>query len=161
VLNHCRPIPSRRKSLKAITDLRYLLDTAAWTNDVLRPEVIPIRIRRLVDTDETKGLCSVSLLEAAIHQRHGRLLSRTATLQEFFDRALKRDIELLELTPAVAIATNELPREFPGDPFDRTIAATAKVLNLTLITTDPAIRDAQFCKVAYYPFRPERAGSKS
>jgi PIN domain nuclease of toxin-antitoxin system len=36
-------------------------------------------------------------------------------------------VELLELTPVGAAATNALPRDFQGDPFDRTIAATAKV----------------------------------
>jgi PIN domain nuclease of toxin-antitoxin system len=50
-----------------------------------------------------------------------------------------------------------LPQNFPGDPFDRTIAATAAVLGLILITPDPKIRDARFCDVEYYPFRPSRA----
>jgi hypothetical protein len=30
------------------------------------------------------------------------------------------------------------------------------VLNLTLITTDPAIRDADACEVEYYPFKRRR-----
>jgi hypothetical protein len=34
-----------------------------------------------------------------------------------------------------------------------TIIATADVLDLTLITTDPAIRDAGACAVDYYAFR--------
>lgn len=66
---------------------------------------------------------------------------------------------MIELTPAIAARTNELPDDFPGDPFDRTIIATAAVLNLTLITTDPLIRDAGECAVEYYPLQsaiPER-----
>lgn len=134
----------------------YLLDTATWANAVLTPVVLPGRIRDIIDTDEVKGVCSVSLLEVAIHHRHGRLLSQ-GTLADFFDRALTADIELVELTPTVASATNQLPEGFPGDPFDRTIAATARVLNLTLVTADRNIRDAQFCSVEFYPFRPSRA----
>jgi hypothetical protein len=54
------------------------------------------------------------------------------------------------------VKTNELPADFQGDPFDRTIAATAAILHLTLITTDSAIRDARVCEVKYYPFRLSR-----
>ena len=119
------------------------------------PETLPPRIRRLVDTTEGKGLCRVSLLEAAILHRLGRLKFE-GTLPHFFAAALSADVELLDLTPAIAARTNELPEDFPGDPFDRTIIATAAVLNLTLITTDPAIRDAGACPVEYYPFKPSR-----
>jgi predicted nucleic acid-binding protein len=53
----------------------------------------------------------------------------------------------------VAAATNALGAGFQGDPFDRAIAATAIALNLTLITADPAVRDARACADEYYPFR--------
>ena len=138
--------------------MQYLLDTATWVNNVLTPQVLPSRIRRLLDTEEVKGLCGVSLLETAIHHRRGRL-EISGALLEFFDAGLARDVELLDLTPAIAAATNELPATFPGDPFDRTIAATAHVLGLKLITPDAELRDAQFCQVEYYPFRPSRARS--
>ncbi len=135
--------------------MRHLLDTAPWANDALMPQVVPPRIRQLLITAEVKGLCSVSLLECAIHHRRGRL-QLDGTLAEFFRRGLAADIELLELTPEIAAATNALPEYFPADPFDRVIAATAKVMNLTLVTCDRAIRDARFCKVEFYPFKPSR-----
>jgi len=138
--------------------MRYLLDTAPWANSVLMPEVIPARVQKILDSSETKGLCPVSLLECAIHHRRGRL-QLNGTVSEFFGHGLAADIDLLELTPAIASATNDLPESFPGDPFDRVIAATAKVLNLTLITCDSAIRDARFCKVEFYPFKPSRLKS--
>ena len=135
--------------------VRYLLDTAPWANDVLTPEIVPARIKIVLDNLERKGLCSISLLECAILHRRGRLLLNTA-LGDFFKRGLAADIELLDLTPEIAAATNELPENFPGDPFDRVISATAKVMNLTLVTCDKAIRDARFCKVEFYPFTPSR-----
>ena len=135
--------------------MKYLLDTAPWINGVTLPEAIPPRIRRLVDTTERKGLCRISLLEAAILHRLGRLKFEE-TLPHFFAAGLSEDVELLDLTPAIAARTNELPEDFPGDPFDRTIIATAAILDLTLITTDPAIRDAGACAVEYYPFKPSR-----
>lgn len=138
--------------------MKYLLDTAPWVNGVLRPAVLPQRIRRLLSTEEAKGLCTVSLLETAILHRLGRLVIG-GTLTDFFTAGLATDLTLIALTPAVAVKTNDLPAEFPGDPFDRTIVATAAVLGLKLITTDPAIRDAQACAVEFYPFRPSRARS--
>jgi PIN domain nuclease of toxin-antitoxin system len=117
--------------------VNYLLDTAVWANSVTVPEVLPERIRRLRGRAlELKGLSSVSLLECAIHHRRGRLEFQ-GNLRDFFAAGLARDIELIVLTPDIA-------------------AATARVLNLTLITPDPVIRDARFCRVEYYPFRPSR-----
>ena len=136
--------------------MRYLLDTAPWINAVTMPAVFPGHIRRLLESEGPKGLCSISLLEAAILQRLGRL-EMQGTLQEFFATGLSGDLEVVELTPAIAAKTSELPRLFQGDPFDRTIVATAAVLNLTLITADPAIRAAAACAVEYYPFRPSRS----
>ena len=139
--------------------LTYLLDTAPWINGVTLPEVLPQRIRRLLESPEAKGLCSVSLLEAAILYRLGRL-DLAGTLAEFFAAGLSADLQVLELTPTIAVKTNELRPDFPGDPFDRTIVATAAALNLTLITADPAIRDAKMCAVEYYPFKRSRSRTR-
>ena len=136
--------------------MTYLLDTAPWLNGITHPETIPVRIRRLLAANDTKGLCRVSLLETAILHRVGRLRF-AAALTDLFAAGLSADIELLDLTPAIAARTNDLPAGFPGDPFDRTIIATAAVLDLTLVTTDPAIRHAGACRVEYYPFKPIRS----
>jgi len=138
------------------TGLKYLLDTAPWVNGVTLPHILPERVRRLLETGEIKGLCSVSLLETAILYRLGRL-ELQGTLPQFFAAGLSADLQLLELTPAIAAKTNDLSMDFHGDPFDRTIVATAATLNLTLITTDSAIRDAKQCDVEFYPFKPARA----
>ena len=135
--------------------VKYLLDTAPWVNGVTMPRTLPPRIRRLLEDEDTKGLCSVSLLETAILHRLGRL-TLDGSLDDLFAVGLSADIQLLELNAAVAIGTNQLPDRFQGDPFDRTIVATAAALDLTLITSDPAIRDARACAVAYYPFKRRR-----
>jgi PIN domain nuclease of toxin-antitoxin system len=43
------------------------------------------------------------------------------------------------ITPAVAAESAALPDDFPRDPADRVIAATARVLGATLLTRDRAI----------------------
>ena len=120
------------------------------------PLVLPERIREVLKSPEAKGVCSISLLELAILHRLGRV-EFEGTLPQFFAAGLSSDVQVLELTAAIAVKTNELPKDFPGDPFDRTIVATASVLNLTLITADPALRDAEVCAVEFYPFKPSRS----
>lgn len=135
--------------------MTHLLDTATWVNSVTIPAVLPERVRRRLEAPDKKGLASVSLLECAILHRLGRL-ALAGTLVEFYEAGLAEDIRVLELSPAVSVDTNALPPGFQGDPFDRAIVATARCLDLTLITADPAIRDADVCRVEYYPFRPSR-----
>ncbi len=101
------------------------------------------------------GLCSISLLESAILKRLGRMVFK-GTLLDFFAVGLSSNLQLLDLTPAIAAMTNALPADFHGDPFDRTIVATAAALNLTLITADPTIRDAKACATEFYRFKPSR-----
>ena len=139
--------------------LKYLLDTAVWINGVTLPGTLAQRIRRLLQAQEAIGLCSVSLLETAILHRLGRL-QFDSTLADFFSAGLSADLRVLELTAAVAAGTNDLPKNFPGDPFDRTIVATAALSNLTLVTTDAAIRDAGSCAVEYYAFKAKGSPSE-
>ena len=124
-------------------------------NRTLIPEVIPLRIRTML-RDQVCGVCSISYLEAAILHRLHRL--ELGGLWRTFSpwrkgKALCQWI----LTPQIARLTNELPQDFQGDPFDRTIAATARALKPILITADRKIRDADFCEVEYYPFKPARS----
>ena len=136
-------------------EMNYLLDTSVWVNRTLIPEVIPTRIRNLL-RDNVCGVCTVSFLETAILHRLGRL-PLAGTLEDFFTLAHGQDIEAVELTPNIARLTNDLPENFQGDPFDRTITATAHALKLILVTADRRIRDADFCNVEFYPFKPSRA----
>jgi PIN domain nuclease of toxin-antitoxin system len=135
--------------------VKYLLDTSVWLNRTLIPEVIPARIRTLL-RNQVCGVCSISYLETAILHRLGRL-ELDGSLEDFFALAHGQDIEMVELTPKIARLTNDLPEGFQGDPFDRTITATARALNLILVTADRKIRDADFCEVQFYPFKPSRA----
>jgi PIN domain nuclease of toxin-antitoxin system len=43
-------------------------------------------------------------------------------------------IQLLSLTPEIAIESTRLPQPFHKDPADQIIAATARVYNISLVT---------------------------
>jgi PIN domain nuclease of toxin-antitoxin system len=50
-----------------------------------------------------------------------------------------RSVRVINLTPAIALKTMDLPEAFHGDPGDRIIVATAIAENLTLLTHDKAL----------------------
>ncbi len=49
------------------------------------------------------------------------------------------DVQLIELTPQIAIASTKLSGNFHRDPADQIIVATAQVYNLELMTVDEKI----------------------
>jgi PIN domain nuclease of toxin-antitoxin system len=49
-------------------------------------------------------------------------------------------LQLLPLSPAVAVASTRLPGTFHGDPADRFLVAQARHLNIALVTADSKIR---------------------
>lgn len=48
-------------------------------------------------------------------------------------------IQLIDLTPAIAIASTKLPGSFHRDPADQIIVATARAYDLELLTVDDKI----------------------
>ena len=126
--------------------MRYLLDTHVWIWSVLGDRRLGARARRTLAAlppVERVGLASISLKEAAWHLAHGRIEVSGMAWPEWLRQASRAPtLEVLPLTVEVAIASEELSADFPADPADRLIAATARVNRLTLITADRAIRDA-------------------
>jgi len=61
----------------------------------------------------------------------------TITPQSWFARLTALPgMRLADVTPEILIASTQLPGVIPQDPADRIIAATARALDLTLITRD-------------------------
>ena len=126
--------------------MKYLLDTQAWLWSVLNHPRLSRRVRAAlgaVPGQERVGLAAISLKEAAWHLAHGRVVVdegfgpwplwlRTAASSPY--------LEVLPLSVDVAIESEQLGDSFPPDPADRLIAATARVHDLTLITSDRPIQ---------------------
>jgi PIN domain nuclease of toxin-antitoxin system len=51
-------------------------------------------------------------------------------------------VDLLTLSPAVAVKAASLPASFPGDPADRLIVATALIESAALVTRDGRIQQS-------------------
>jgi PIN domain nuclease of toxin-antitoxin system len=126
--------------------VKYLLDTQAWLWSVLDHPRLSRRARTAlsaVPPEEAIGLAAISLKEASWHLARARIV-----VDEAFGpwplwlRAAASSplIRVLPLTVDVAIESEHLGESFPPDPADRLIVATARVHELTLITSDRPIR---------------------
>lgn len=95
------------------------------------------------------GVASISLWEIAMLVAFGRLSPRgtpdawLATLIETSGVVVK------ELTPTVAVLSTQFPGDFPRDPADRLIGATARAEGLPLVTRDERMRASSLLKTIW------------
>ncbi len=121
--------------------LKYLLDTCAWIRLVDSPETLSAVARGVLSDPAVYpvGLATISGWEVARKESLGKL-SLTQSSQEWLrDASSISGIELIELNHRVAWESCHLPEPFHRDPADQIIVATARLSNLTLITTDRKI----------------------
>lgn len=84
---------------------------------------------------------SASFFEIARGIQRGRIES-SVTIQELLP-AIERRFTIVAITARIAAAAAQLPAEFPRDPFDRIIAATAIAYRAALVTADEQIRKSR------------------
>src|SRR5262249_9465741 len=121
-----------------------LRDTHAWLWWLDGTGTLTARERRtldsLADGSERPYLCAISLWEMAllVELERVELRERFETWIEL--AAAPATVALLDVTPALARGLLASPRSFHRDPADRLIVATARALDLPLLTRDDAIR---------------------
>jgi PIN domain nuclease of toxin-antitoxin system len=114
--------------------LKLLLDTHIWLWSLREPERLSPRVRAaLTDASNELWLSPVSAWEALLLNAKGRIRLEQDFPRWFADAAA--NLREAPLTHEIALATRDLPLAH-GDPADRFLAATAKVLGLTLVTAD-------------------------
>jgi PIN domain nuclease of toxin-antitoxin system len=114
--------------------LRILLDTHIWLWLQNDPEKVGKHLRETLRSPQNeRWLSPVSTWEALILQAKGRIRFR----REIDDWVAFNTAPFREapLTHEIAVESQRIPLPH-GDPADRFLAATAKVLNLTLATAD-------------------------
>jgi PIN domain nuclease of toxin-antitoxin system len=113
--------------------LKLLLDTHIWLWSLREPQRLGRRaLHALHDPENELWLSPISLWEALMLARKGRI-SIHGDLASWQTRATARFREA-PLTYEVVLAAHQLALH--SDPADRFLAATAKVLGLTLVTAD-------------------------
>jgi PIN domain nuclease of toxin-antitoxin system len=116
------------------------LDTHCWLWVELGERDRFSRSGRLAfEEAEVRGLLFVSVIsvwELGLLEKRGRVslpMDIRTWVQEIFE---KPGLSLAPLTAEIAIESNNLPGDLHGDPADRILAATARILGATLLTKD-------------------------
>ena len=89
-------------------------------------------------TNGGMAISAISLWELAMLLSRGRIQAYGTV--EASVRLLTEGIVVKPITPEIAAIAAQFPSDFPQDPADRLIAATAKAEGLALVTRDEKLR---------------------
>ena len=113
--------------------MKFLLDTHIWLWGMLEPNRIgPKTLLKLRNSANEVWLSPISIWEALLLNAKGKI-HLSLDLVEWLAESTAGTREA-PLTHEIALVAHQLPLH--GDPADRFLAATAKVLSLTLVTAD-------------------------
>jgi len=93
------------------------------------------------------ALSCVSLYEIARVVHRGRVVLN-GSMEALLDQVRIR-FSIRDLTLPIAVTAAQLPSDFPGDPMDRIITATALAENIPLVTADRRIRLSRAVKTIW------------
>jgi len=114
--------------------VKLLLDTHIWLWSLGEPHRLGRRTRRELESGNNElWLSPVSTWEAFLLNARGRIRLH-GSLAAWLERATA-NLQEAPLTHEIVLAAQQLPLPHP-DPADRFLAATAHVLDLTLVTAD-------------------------
>ncbi len=122
-----------------------LLDTHIWIWWLDDNQQLKQRQKEIIDANKDKGLSLsvISCWELAKLVEYERL-KLACSIDEWMEKALSHvEIQLIELTPKIAIESTKLPGNFHRDPADQIIVATSRLYHIPLLTMDKLILDYQ------------------
>lgn len=123
---------------------RLLLDTCAiiWIamDEPIKPEA-RAALREASRIGDNVGISPISAWELGLLSAKGRLVATQSPTAIFADVLAAPGVRVEALTPSVLMESSFLPGRLHRDPADRILIATARALDLTLVTRDEAILD--------------------
>lgn len=117
-----------------------LLDTHCWLwaqlGLVRRLSQAALKAIQNAESEGGLRVSVISVWELAMLEKRGRL-ALPMDVRTWVEEALsKPGISVAPLTPEIAMESVNLPGELHGDPADRMLVATARMLGATLLTKD-------------------------
>ena len=125
-----------------------LIDTHVWIWWIGRITRLPKAVMDALDRASERPLLSVaSLWELSILVELGQV-ELAPNPDQWLDIAVHpQTVRLAQITHSVARELFRFPKQFPRDPVDRMIIATARALNIPLLTYDKRIRQSGLVKL--------------
>jgi PIN domain nuclease of toxin-antitoxin system len=103
-------------------------------------------IRRSSQADGV-AMSAISLWELAFLVARGRIRSY-GTVESSVNRLIE-GVTIKPITPEIATLAAQFPDDYPRDPADRLIGATARAEGLALVTRDEGIRKSPLLKTIW------------
>lgn len=122
-----------------------LLDThvLVWmVSDSSRLSRNAARELRKAEQNGELAIASITLWELALLYHQGRLRTSGSIESAIREMLEKSRVSVIEVTPEIAALTTTFPEQYPKDPGDRLIGATARAYGMTLVTQDERIRSS-------------------
>lgn len=123
---------------------RLLFDTCVllyMTDDVPLAKTAIAAIDQAAGRDEPASVSPISAWEIGLLSERGRLPMTVTPLRFFQQFVAVGKMRVEALTPEILIESSYLPTPVHRDPADRIIIATARALDLTIVTRDRLILD--------------------
>lgn len=122
---------------------RLLLDTCAvlYTSEGRLADNALSALDLAFDEGEPVRVSAITAWEVGLLASRGRLPTATPPSRYFAEFVGQPGIRLEPATPSILIDSSFLPTPIHGDPADRIIIATARALDLTIVTSDRLILD--------------------
>jgi PIN domain nuclease of toxin-antitoxin system len=120
-----------------------VLDTHAWLwLDAADPRIRKPKVLEAIEGARARGgvlVSAISVWEVALLESKQRIVLHQDCHLWVRTALAAPGVILQPLSPEIAVESTRLPGDFHGDPADRILVATSRVLNAPLVTADRQI----------------------
>ena len=131
--------------------MRLLLDTHIWLWMATEPKRLDRKISRRLEASTNELWVSAISLWEAVAAADRRKIDLGADPIGWVERALAADVvKAASITAEIVVEARRI-MSWHGDPADRFIVVTARILDMTLVTADERIAGAELVRTLVHP----------